>query len=467
MEVEVDDEAIFEFQALPPELRLEVFGKLKNPLDLKSCWNTCSSWNEALDERKKEFLLPKILPNIHSYLSRTDLRNCRKVCKVWKEGIDIFLQTSNSRTFFSSICSLEEFEKFMARLGSHNGNPFPSRKLMFGKFVRDSFLVEDENLEADNLYGGFPLLARKFGEHVSHLIYCLNSECQGSAEQIQAIPTYFRDLKELMFVEGLGGYAETEYIHTIKDIIENFPSEGLRMENLSSFKCFLHNGAPILKAIANQYGHQLERLHCFGNCVTQDFFLDYETRLTNLKILKIWRCSFSIFSSNYFVLSVLPLRVLKLEFTDDSLEIRQVVQLVNMLPGSIINLNLRVQCRSGIRELNNGFRELDPRPHLKVLTISSSFLEEPAWLYQIITRLGSVRHFRLNCPSYLVNFERDFNIRYVEEVIRMLYEHSPALQSVIFQKPRLPKDFLYDSLEKIHTIKRKKKRVPVLVSNAM
>ncbi|CAL8079149.1 unnamed protein product [Orchesella dallaii] len=90
-----------------------------------------------------------------------------------------------------------------------------------------------------------------------------------------------------MFVELRRTTTQSE---SVREIIEGFSTQGLKMKKLTTFRCYIYNGAPVVKAILKQYGSQLERLHCAGNCLNGETF--NENQLSNLKILKVWRCNF-------------------------------------------------------------------------------------------------------------------------------------------------------------------------------
>ncbi|CAL8079145.1 unnamed protein product [Orchesella dallaii] len=449
--IEVDNKNIKTIGDLPKEIMCLVFGNLTNPEDLKNAWNTCILWNDILDERKQEFLLPNILPHLQAYLSAGHIYKCRKVSKSWKEGVDSFLRTTKSRTFISSISSLTDYMHFRWVMWyPDERNPFPSGKFMFGKLVTDSFLVEDEEPESNQLYRMFPLVASRFGNYIYQLIYCFGGSCSASPLQLREIPRYLLNLKDLMFVELFEGTTQTE---SVREIIESFPTYGLNMEKLTTFRCYIHNGLPVMKAILKQYSSQLEQLNCFGSCLYAETFSD--NQLSGLKILKVWRCNFSLFEDNYSILSGLFLKVLKLEFTDEFIEESKIVRLINALPKSIINLVLRYAHDSGPEAcLNENFEDLQPCPNLKCLTISSRFWNKPALLSKFLIKLGGgIEHLKFSCQSYIMDFHRDLNNSYAKWVAKVLFGNCPRLQSLEFQKPnRL--DFLYDSVIKIHRISR-------------
>ncbi|CAL8079208.1 unnamed protein product [Orchesella dallaii] len=436
---------------LPQELMCLVFGNLKSPEDLKNAWNTCILWNRILDEHKQEFLLPNILPHLQAYLSKSDIYNCRMVSKSWKQGFDSFLRTTKSRTFMTSISSFDDFQKFSSVMRHpEEGSPFPSGRFMFGQLLRDRFYEEMAESESNQLYRMFPFLASKFGNHIYQLIYIFGGSCSVSPHQIQAIPKYLLNLRDLMFVEELGGTAHPE---SITEIIEGFPTEGLNMKKLITFRCFITYGVPVMKAILKQYSSQLEQLNCFGSCLNAETFSD--NQLSNLKILKVWRCNFFLFSYNYSILSGLSLKVLKLEFHDDFIEEGKLERLMNALPKSIINLVLRYLHDSRPNTvLNENFENLQPCPNLKCLTISSRFLNNHAVLTKFLIKLGGgIEHLKFSCQSYIVDFHRDLNSCYANWVAKVLFEKCSRLQSIEFQKPSNP-DFLYNSEVKIHRISR-------------
>ncbi|CAL8079191.1 unnamed protein product [Orchesella dallaii] len=437
---------------LPEEVMRPLLGNLKGPEDLKNAWNTCIFWNDILDERKQEFLLPNILPHLQAYLSKGDIYNCRMVSKSWKEGVDSFLRTTKSRTFITSICSVDDFQKFRSVMRYPDGrSPFPSGRFMFGKLVKDSFFVVDEQSESDRLCLMFPLIASKFGNHIYQLIYCFGDSCSVSPHQLQAIPKYLLNLRDLMFVEELGGTAHPELV---REIFEGFPAEFFNMKKLTTFRCYIYNGAPVMKAILKQYGSKLERLHCFGGCLNAEMFKG--NQLSDLKILKVWHCNFSLFENNYTIFSGLFLKVLKLEFTDEFIGDHKMVRLINALPKSIINLILRYA--NGSRPetcVNENFEDLQPCPNLKCLTISSRFLNKTPLLTKFLIKLGGgIEHLKFSYQSYIMDFHRDLNSSYANGVAKALFGKCPRLQSIEFQKPNRPEDFLYDSVVKIHRISR-------------
>ncbi|CAL8079142.1 unnamed protein product [Orchesella dallaii] len=325
-------------------------------------------------------------------------------------------------------------------------NPFPSGKFMFGKLVTDSFLVEDEEPESNQLYRMFPLVASRFGNYIYQLIYCFGGSCSASPLQLREIPRYLLNLKDLMFVELFEGTTQTE---SVREIIESFPTYGLNMEKLTTFRCYIHNGLPVMKAILKQYSSQLEQLNCFGSCLYAETFSD--NQLSGLKILKVWRCNFSLFEDNYSILSGLFLKVLKLEFTDQFIEDSKMVRLINALPKSIINLTLKYPCDSKTQTfLKDNIEDLQPCPNLKCLTISYECIFYPELLSKVLMNPGG--GIELLALSFVIT---DYNLNYVNGEIDVLFGKYPGLQTVELQQPNRLNETLFDSAVKIGRFSRR------------